>query len=82
MNKINSHFFTASDGAKLHYLQAGEGEVLLMLPGAGLSADVFQYQMKALSQHYRVIALDKRGHGKSEKVDFGYRISRFTQDCC
>ncbi|MCL1127591.1 alpha/beta fold hydrolase [Shewanella surugensis] len=80
MNPVQSHVFTASDGAKLHYLEAGQGETLLLLPGGGFSADIFQHQMEAFSQDYRVISLDKRGHGKSEKVDFGYRIARFAHD--
>jgi len=80
MDTVTSHYFTTSDGVKLHYLQAGEGDTLLMLPGAGLTAKIFAAQIKSFSNHYKVIALDKRGHGESEKVDFGYRVSRFAKD--
>ncbi len=80
MDDINEHYCTVSDGAKLHYLQAGTGSPLIMLPGGGLSANIFQDQLIEFSKHYNVISLDKRGHGKSEKVDFGYRVSRFAKD--
>ncbi len=80
MGKVNSHYFTTSDGVKLHYLQTGSGTPLVMIPGAGLSAAIFQHQIAEFSKYYDVIVLDKRGHGQSEKVDFGYRISRFTKD--
>lgn len=80
MNNISSHFFTTNDGVKLHYLEAGQGETLLMLPGGGFSANVFQQQIQAFRHDYHVISLDKRGHGKSEKVHHGYRVSRFAED--
>lgn len=80
MLPTQSHFMTTSDGATLHYVESGQGEVVLFLPGGGFSADIFQHQIDAFSEHYRVLALDKRGHGQSEKVDFGYRMSRFAHD--
>jgi len=51
-----------------------------MLPGAGFSAEIFKYQIDEFSKKYRVISLDKRGHGKSQKVDYGYRVSRYGKD--
>ncbi|WP_298773865.1 alpha/beta hydrolase [uncultured Shewanella sp.] len=95
MNAAQSHYFTASDGARLHYLEAkclkareleadsletNQNNTLLLLPGGGFSADIFQHQIDVFSQQYRVISLDKRGHGQSEKVDYGYRVSRFAHD--
>ncbi|WP_299491862.1 alpha/beta hydrolase [uncultured Shewanella sp.] len=85
MDTVQSHYFKTSDGVTLHYLEAKRsetdpGETLLLLPGGGLSADIFQQQITVFSQHYRVISLDKRGHGQSEKVDFGYRVSRYAHD--
>ena len=80
MIKPSSYYFTTNDGAKLHYLEVGKGEPLLMLPGGGFSAEIFNYQLDILSQHYRVLVLDKRGHGKSNNIDFGYCVARFAKD--
>ncbi len=80
MNSITSHFFSTNDNSQLHYLQAGEGKTIIMLPGAGFSANLFRYQIEEFSKEYKVISLDKRGHGKSEKINHGYRVSRFAKD--
>ncbi|QIW10704.1 alpha/beta hydrolase [Francisella sp. LA112445] len=80
MNNTKSHYFTACDGAKLHYLQIGQGEPLLMIPGGGFSSKVFKFQIEEFCKYYQVIILDKRGSGKSKEVDYGYRVSRFAKD--
>ncbi|MCI0526284.1 MAG: alpha/beta hydrolase [Nitrospira sp.] len=71
---------TMSDGVKLHYLEAGSGKPLLMIPGWSQSAEQFKYQLSGLKDRYRVIALDMRGHGESEKPNFGYKIARLSKD--
>ena len=72
--------FTTSDGVTLRYIEAGSGQALLMLHGWSQSAALFKHQIAGLSDRYRVIALDLRGHGLSDKPDFGYRISRLAAD--
>ena len=71
---------TTSDGVSLYYLEAGKGKPLLMIPGWSQTAEQFKYQILGLSDRYRVIAVDMRGHGESEKPDFGYKISRLAKD--
>ena len=75
-----SRYFTTSDGAKLHYLEAGSGPPLVMIPGWSQSAEQFKYQIDGLSDRYHCVAVDMRGHGESEKVDFGYKIQRLAKD--
>ncbi|MBI4784575.1 MAG: alpha/beta hydrolase [Oscillatoriophycideae cyanobacterium NC_groundwater_1537_Pr4_S-0.65um_50_18] len=72
--------FRTSDGAALSYISAGQGKSIVMLHGWSQSAEQFKYQIPAFAKHYQVIAIDLRGHGESEKVPFGYRISRLAQD--
>jgi pimeloyl-ACP methyl ester carboxylesterase len=72
--------FTTQDGVTLRYLEAGSGPTLLMLHGWSQGAALFKHQIEDLSQKYRVIALDMRGHGQSEKPQHGYRISRLAAD--
>jgi hypothetical protein len=70
---------TTSDGVNLHYLEAGSGKTILMIPGWSQTAEQFKYQLSGLSDRYRVIAVDIRGHGESDKPEFGYKISRLGQ---
>ena len=59
-----------SDGVKIHYIVEGEGEPLILVHGFAASIPM-QWQLPGifskLSQDYQVIALDNRGHGKSDK---------------
>jgi non-heme chloroperoxidase len=71
---------TTSDGVSLYYLEAGSGQPILMIPGWSQSAEQFRHQLEGLSDRYRVIALDLRGHGESDKPAFGYKISRLAKD--
>jgi non-heme chloroperoxidase len=73
-------FFTTNDGVRLHYIEAGSGKPLVMIPGWSQTAAQFRAQLAGLSDRYRVIALDMRGHGESDKPDHGYRIQRLSQD--
>jgi non-heme chloroperoxidase len=74
-----SHVMT-SDGVKLSYLEAGSGKPLVMIPGWSQTAAMYRPQLDGLGQTYRVIALDMRGHGDSDKPAYGYRIARLAVD--
>jgi len=71
---------TTSDGVTLRYLEAGSGVPLVMIPGWSQTAAQFKHQIEGLSGRYRVIALDMRGQGDSDKPSHGYRVSRFAKD--
>jgi pimeloyl-ACP methyl ester carboxylesterase len=77
---VKSGYFTTSDGVRLHYLEAGKGKPLVMIPGWSQTAAQFRAQLDGLSDRYRVIALDMRGHGESDKPGHGYRIHRLSKD--
>jgi pimeloyl-ACP methyl ester carboxylesterase len=72
--------FTTSDGVKLSYLEAGKGQPFVMIPGWSQTADQWHHQINHFSKKYRVLALDMRGHGESEKPGHGYRIYRLSKD--
>ncbi|WP_244546192.1 alpha/beta hydrolase [Bosea sp. OK403] len=76
--QINS--FATSDGAKLSYWEAGRGSPLIFVPGWGANGAEYINVMYLLSQHHRVIVLDPRNQGLSQRVPFGSRISRFAMD--
>jgi non-heme chloroperoxidase len=79
---MTSKHFTTDDDVKLHYVEAGETnkDVLILLPGWSQTTRQFSAQITGLSPTHRVIALDPRGHGESEKPESGYRISRLARD--
>jgi non-heme chloroperoxidase len=72
--------FTTSDGVRLHYVEAGSGRTLVMIPGWSQTAAQFKHQIEGLSDKYHVIAIDMRGHGESDKPAYGYRIQRLSAD--
>ena len=62
-------FFDA-DGVRIRYVIEGEGEPVLLIHGFSVSVELQWYQpgiFAELAKQYRVIALDNRGHGKSDK---------------
>ncbi len=75
-----SQYFTTSDSVKLHYLEAGSGPTIVLVTGWSVPAWIWQHQLRYFAPNYRVIALDPRGQGKSEKPTFGYYASRRARD--
>ena len=71
---------TTNDGITLRYEEAGSGKPLVCIPGWSQTAAQFKYQLSGLSDRYRVIAVDMRGHGESDKPDNGYTIQRLAKD--
>lgn len=80
MTTLSSGHVRTSDGVRLHYLEAGTGAPLVLLPGWSQTAAEYRYQLDELSETYRCIAIDMRGHGESDNVEFGYRVPRFAKD--
>jgi len=65
--------FFDSNGVKIHYTDEGQGEPVLLIHG--FTADItinwtIPGTRKALAQDYRVIAIDNRGHGLSDKPHY------------
>jgi non-heme chloroperoxidase len=77
---MNKKSITLSDGVRLSYLEAGSGKPLVLVHGWSQTAEQFKFQIEGLSAQYRVIAIDLRGHGDSDKPSFGYRIQRLAKD--
>jgi pimeloyl-ACP methyl ester carboxylesterase len=51
---------------RIHYSEIGSGEVIVLLHGYLESSEVWNGFAEKLSSHYRVIAIDLPGHGKSD----------------
>jgi microsomal epoxide hydrolase len=77
---LTSGHFRTSDGVELHYMEAGSGPPLVFVPGWTMPAEIWEHQLRYFSSNYRVIALDPRGQGRSEKATYGYQPSRRALD--
>ncbi|ABS22017.1 alpha/beta fold hydrolase [Bacillus cytotoxicus] len=53
------------DGSSLYYVVKGKGTPILFIHPPILTHSNFEYQIEELSKHFKVIAFDIRGHGKS-----------------
>lgn len=62
--------FFNSNGVRIHYAEAGKGDPLVLLHGRGDSVQnwVDNGVLAALARDFRVITMDFRGHGKSDKL--------------
>jgi pimeloyl-ACP methyl ester carboxylesterase len=67
-------------GTKLNYLEAGTGKTIICFHSTPASAKFYTPQLKHFSRQYRVIAVDLRGHGDSDKPRGSYRIADFYLD--
>ena len=62
-------FLVVSDGLKIHYVVMGRGTPVILIHGAGGSAEGNWFAngiCQALAKNHRVVAIDCRGHGQSE----------------
>jgi microsomal epoxide hydrolase len=72
--------FITSDGVKLHYLESGTGPTILFVPGWTMPAEIWQPQIEHFSKNYRVVAVDPRSQGASDKPAEGNYPGRRAQD--
>ncbi len=77
---IRSGYFRTSDGVALHYLEAGSGPTLVFVPGWTMPAEIWEPQLQHFASTHRVVALDPRGHGRSDKPTHGYHPLRRSLD--
>ncbi|HEX2525370.1 MAG TPA: alpha/beta hydrolase [Geminicoccus sp.] len=72
--------FVLPSGVTLSAIDEGQGRPLVMIPGWSQTAATFKHNIPFLAQHRRVLALDMRGHGESDKPMGGYRVARLAAD--
>src|SRR5207244_7458497 len=68
---LTDSWFVTSDSVRLHYLSGGSGPTMVFVPGWTMPADIWEPQLRYFVRSHRVIALDPRSQGASERVSAG-----------
>lgn len=74
---VTHHDLAAADGGRIHVVERGAGRPLLLVHGITLQARIWAPQLNIMTDRYRVLAMDVRGHGLSTAGadGFGRRIA-------
>jgi non-heme chloroperoxidase len=79
--RMSSSKITTKDGVEIFYKDWGTGQPIVFSHGWPLSADDWDNQMLFFLSHgYRVIAHDRRGHGRSTQTDTGNDMDHYAAD--
>lgn len=74
-------FVSAKDGTQIFYKDWGSGQPIVFSHGWPLTADAWDNQMMFLGQKgFRVIAHDRRGHGRSQQTWSGNHMDTYADD--
>ncbi|MER7672341.1 alpha/beta hydrolase [Kitasatospora sp. NPDC096128] len=75
------YFETTTDGTRLAYEDYGTGRPIVFVASWALNADMWEYQIPYFVERgYRCIALDRRGHGRSDRPSGGYDMDTVADD--
>jgi non-heme chloroperoxidase len=73
--------FTTTDGTRLFYKDWGKGQPILFAHGWPLSSDAWDQQLLFFGQQgFRVIAHDRRSHGRSDQTWEGNHMDQYADD--
>jgi pimeloyl-ACP methyl ester carboxylesterase len=71
---------TALNDPKISYIDQGSGDkTIILVHGLASNAGFWRYNIPELAKHFRVIAVDLPGYGKSEKGDYSYTMSFYAE---
>jgi non-heme chloroperoxidase len=74
-------FVKTKDGVEIYYKDWGTGRPIVFSHGWPLSSDDWDKQMMFFLNHgYRVVAHDRRGHGRSTQVGSGHDMDHYADD--
>jgi pimeloyl-ACP methyl ester carboxylesterase len=68
------------NGLELYYETHGKGRPLVLLHGGLGSTSMFGENLKALAKHYKVIAVDLQGHGRTADIDRPLSVELMADD--
>jgi epoxide hydrolase 4 len=74
------HRFIETNNIRLHCVEQGEGDLVILLHGFPEFWYSWRYQIPALAKHFKVVVPDLRGYNDSDKPEGGYDIDTLTTD--
>src|SRR5262245_52822734 len=81
VKEVNMPTINATDGTEIYYKDWGKGPVVTFSHGWPLNSDAWDGQMLFLVQNgFRTIAVDRRGHGRSEQASSGNDMNGYADD--
>lgn len=75
-----TELFAEVNGIKLCYEVKGEGEPVLLIHGFSDRKEHWRGQFDYLSEYFKVIRIDNRGAGKSDRPNMKYTMDLFVED--
>ena len=72
--------YLSHQGLSIYYEVHGGGEPFVLILGLGSDITNYDWMIQELARHYRVIAFDNRGAGRTDKPRDGYSIAQMTDD--
>ena len=70
-DRMESKYITVAPNVEIHYLEKGEGDPIMFIPGLTFSGEIFKAQIEHFAETYRCVAIDPRGQGLSAKPVVG-----------
>ena len=77
---IFKHYTANANGAKIHYVKGGTGDVIVLIHGYPETWHTWHKMMPELAKNHTVIAVDMRGLGESEVTKSGYDKRNIAED--
>ena len=73
--------YAESNGLTFHYRDwGGSGQAVVMLHGLASTSHIWDLVAPILGADFRVVAIDQRGHGETDKPDSGYEFASVVED--
>lgn len=73
-------YFATEDNCKLYYEEHGNGKAVVFVHGWSCNRHYFKKQLPAFFDNYKVLSYDLRGHGDSDRPEYGLHLTQFAKD--
>jgi epoxide hydrolase 4 len=75
-----NHQFIEANQVRLHYVEQGQGDLVVLLHGFPEFWYSWRYQIPVLARYFKVVVPDLRGYNDSDKPSTGYDLETLTDD--
>jgi len=72
--------FTSNKGVRIHYETFGDGPSMVLVHANPFDRRLFTYQVASFAPHFRLVALDIRGYGRSDKPETPFTLGDMADD--